>query len=161
MAETLTPSQQFSQSLDTITAHWQDRVDAAFVRYEKSLTAESARVTRTVSAMAARATQAIEETGHASKPVLLEGWRRFGNCVGEDSAKFFLNRGTGATEAKALCATCPVQRECLEFALVNSEKFGIWGGKSSCERRRIRSWRMVVWLTQAQTGGGYFPSNLN
>jgi WhiB family redox-sensing transcriptional regulator len=40
-------------------------------------------------------------------------------------------------EAKALCAECPIQEDCLEDALVKREKFGIWGGKTSRERKRI------------------------
>lgn len=40
--------------------------------------------------------------------------------------------------AKKICGECPVQLECLEIALQNNEKYGIWGGKTSNERRRIR-----------------------
>ncbi len=39
--------------------------------------------------------------------------------------------------AKAVCRACPVQSQCLEFALVNHENVGIWGGKTERERRRI------------------------
>lgn len=46
-----------------------------------------------------------------------------------------------ARSAKAICATCPVQQDCLEHALTNNETFGIWGGKSERERARIRRQR--------------------
>ena len=36
--------------------------------------------------------------------------------------------GTGYKEAKALCRQCPIQRECLTYALENHEMFGVWGG---------------------------------
>ena len=41
-------------------------------------------------------------------------------------------------EAVALCATCPVRAQCLEYALRNKESHGIWGGTTPEERRRIR-----------------------
>jgi WhiB family transcriptional regulator, redox-sensing transcriptional regulator len=41
-------------------------------------------------------------------------------------------------EALALCATCPVRAQCLEYALRNKESHGIWGGTTPEERRRIR-----------------------
>ncbi len=41
-------------------------------------------------------------------------------------------------EALALCATCPVRTECLQYALRNSENHGIWGGTTPEERRRMR-----------------------
>ena len=44
--------------------------------------------------------------------------------------------------AKAICRACSVQSECLEFAIENSEKFGIWGGLSERERRRIKRQRI-------------------
>jgi WhiB family redox-sensing transcriptional regulator len=37
-----------------------------------------------------------------------------------------------------------VREDCLEFALQNGEKFGIWGGLSERERRRIRRQRAQV-----------------
>ena len=40
-----------------------------------------------------------------------------------------------------MCRGCEVRHDCLEFALQNGEKFGIWGGLSERERRRIRRQR--------------------
>lgn len=40
----------------------------------------------------------------------------------------------GEARAKALCATCPVRRECLEYANDNDEREGIWGGMTTTER---------------------------
>jgi WhiB family redox-sensing transcriptional regulator len=57
---------------------------------------------------------------------------------------FFPERGASTTEAKAVCAGCPVTEDCLWFALgatddrVPVQKFGIWGGTSERERRRLR-----------------------
>jgi WhiB family redox-sensing transcriptional regulator len=39
--------------------------------------------------------------------------------------------------AKAMCRRCPVLAECLELALANDERYGVWGGTSPADRRRI------------------------
>ncbi|MCL4442947.1 MAG: WhiB family transcriptional regulator [Actinobacteria bacterium] len=39
--------------------------------------------------------------------------------------------------AKSVCEQCPVREACLEYALANRERYGIWGGASERERRRI------------------------
>ena len=44
-------------------------------------------------------------------------------------------------EAKEVCKGCVVRGDCLEYALANGEKFGIWGGLSERERRRLRRQR--------------------
>lgn len=41
--------------------------------------------------------------------------------------------------AKAICGTCPVMIQCLEFALSNREEFGVWGGSTG--RDRAKWWR--------------------
>lgn len=40
-------------------------------------------------------------------------------------------------QAKAICQKCPVQLECLEFALTTNEPYGIWGGLNQVERKRL------------------------
>jgi WhiB family transcriptional regulator, redox-sensing transcriptional regulator len=40
-----------------------------------------------------------------------------------------------AEQAKAVCAVCPVRRECLQFALATRQAHGVWGGMSEHERR--------------------------
>lgn len=65
-------------------------------------------------------------------------WQRRANCMGVDPDLFFPERGASTREAKEVCRGCVVREDCLEYALANSEKFGIWGGLSERERRRIR-----------------------
>ena len=65
-------------------------------------------------------------------------WQSRANCMGVDPDLFFPERGASTKEAKEVCRGCVVKDECLEFALRNSEKFGIWGGMSERERRRVR-----------------------
>ena len=71
-------------------------------------------------------------------------WQDFANCLGVDPDLFFLERGASTREAKEVCRRCVVRGECLEYALRNGEKFGIWGGMSERERRRIRRQRAVA-----------------
>jgi WhiB family transcriptional regulator, redox-sensing transcriptional regulator len=55
-----------------------------------------------------------------------------------DVEAFFPEKGGSTREAKRVCTTCPVRAECLEYALGNDERFGIWGGLSERERRRLK-----------------------
>lgn len=71
-------------------------------------------------------------------------WQNFANCLGVDPNLFFPERGASTREAKEVCRGCVVQDECLEFALSNGEKFGIWGGRSERERRRVRRQRALA-----------------
>lgn len=75
------------------------------------------------------------------KNMLDRSWQEFSNCLGVDPDLFFPERGASTREAKEVCRNCIVQNDCLEYALANSEKFGIWGGMSERERRRIRRQR--------------------
>jgi len=69
-------------------------------------------------------------------------WQARANCMGVDPELFFPERGSSTREAKEVCRGCVVRGDCLEFAIVNSEKFGIWGGMSERERRRVRRARL-------------------
>ena len=60
-----------------------------------------------------------------------------GACINADPEIFFPDRGDSADEAKAICNVCPVINECLEYAIDNREKFGVWGGKRTSERKVI------------------------
>lgn len=71
-------------------------------------------------------------------------WKQHGNCLGVDPDLFFPERGASTREAKAVCAGCMVRAQCLEYALDNGEKFGIWGGLSERERRRLRRQRAIA-----------------
>ncbi len=70
-------------------------------------------------------------------------WQKQANCMGVDPDLFFPERGASTREAKEVCRGCVVREDCLEYALANGEKFGIWGGMSERERRRIRRRRAM------------------
>jgi WhiB family redox-sensing transcriptional regulator len=71
-----------------------------------------------------------------------------GKCKAAPPETFFPSDGLGVIRAQRICAKCPVQTPCLEYALANHIDHGVWGGKSERERRRIlrarRSERTVV-----------------
>ncbi len=71
-------------------------------------------------------------------------WQSKANCLGVDPDLFFPERGASTREAKAVCRGCVVREDCLEYALANGEKFGIWGGMSERERRRVRRSRQLA-----------------
>jgi WhiB family redox-sensing transcriptional regulator len=70
-------------------------------------------------------------------------WQERANCLGVDPDLFFPERGASTREAKSVCRGCEVRGECLEYALDHGEKFGIWGGLSERERRRVRRQRAL------------------
>lgn len=66
-------------------------------------------------------------------------WVREARCAKPEyvSVNFFPRSGESGNEAKAICAECPVRKECLEHALTNHVS-GIWGGMTARERDRLR-----------------------
>ncbi len=67
-----------------------------------------------------------------------EQWQERALCAQTDPEAFFPEKGGSTREAKRICLGCEVRTECLEYALANDERFGIWGGLSERERRRLR-----------------------
>lgn len=70
------------------------------------------------------------------------GWQERALCAQTDPEAFFPEKGGSTREAKKVCTGCEVRTECLEYALANDERFGIWGGLSERERRKLK--RRVV-----------------
>lgn len=63
-------------------------------------------------------------------------WRLRAACLDMDPAVFFDGGGL-ARRAKKICAQCPVQQQCLVAGLSNDERFGIWGGLTHDERKKL------------------------
>ena len=64
-------------------------------------------------------------------------WRQRSACRGVDPDIFYPATDEEAGEAKAICGQCPVREPCLEYALANRERDGVWGGATERERRRM------------------------
>jgi WhiB family transcriptional regulator, redox-sensing transcriptional regulator len=67
-----------------------------------------------------------------------QGWQDRALCAQTDPESFFPEKGGSTREAKRVCRSCEVKGECLDYALENDERFGIWGGMSERERRRLK-----------------------
>lgn len=68
-------------------------------------------------------------------------WTVDAACAGSSPALFFSPKGNThlVRKAKAICDTCPVKDDCLEFGL--TEPIGIWGGLTPKERRVVKRQR--------------------
>jgi WhiB family transcriptional regulator, redox-sensing transcriptional regulator len=65
-------------------------------------------------------------------------WQDRALCAQTDPEAFFPEKGGSTREAKKICLGCEVRHECLDYALAHDERFGIWGGLSERERRRLK-----------------------
>jgi len=65
-------------------------------------------------------------------------WQTDSLCAQTDPEAFFPEKGGSTRDAKKICQSCEVAAQCLEYALKNDERFGIWGGLSERERRKLR-----------------------
>ena len=68
-------------------------------------------------------------------------WRSRAACFGTFDPAFFPSNGKTPRAAKAICATCPVTAECLDYSLTYRAYYGIWGGLSESQRRKVKRQR--------------------
>lgn len=64
-------------------------------------------------------------------------WTAAALCAQVGGDFWFPERGDSTREAKAICRRCPVRADCLAFAVDHGIAFGIWGGLSERQRRRL------------------------
>ncbi|WP_010532736.1 WhiB family transcriptional regulator [Brachybacterium squillarum] len=89
-----------------------------------------------------------------------QSWAARGACAGMDPDEFFV-QGTEQHQIKTACGACPVRTECLADALDNRIDFGVWGGMTERERRRllrrhpdVRDWAALLRRVEAEAVGG-------
>lgn len=73
--------------------------------------------------------------------ILLESapeWQHEALCAQVDPEVWFPEKGQSTKDAKRICARCPVQQPCLDWALAKDERFGVYGGLSERERRKLK-----------------------
>lgn len=70
-------------------------------------------------------------------------WTRRALCAEVDPDIFFPEVGDDVEKVKRICKTCDVREECLKYSLDNDERFGIWGGLSEINRRKLRAERKL------------------
>ena len=71
----------------------------------------------------------------------MSDWWDSAVCAQTDPELFFPEKGLRPREAKAVCARCPVRAECLEDALTQDRVYGVWGGTTERERRKLTTLR--------------------
>ncbi len=86
---------------------------------------------------------ALTQSRSLSLSIECDDWREYSACRDTDPDLFFPVGTTGPAieqieNAKAVCRTCDVQKNCLEYALTTNQDSGIWGGTSEEERRVLR-----------------------
>ncbi len=70
-------------------------------------------------------------------------WQTDALCAQTDPEAFFPDKGGSTLNAKKICDSCDVTEDCLEYALENNEKGGIWGGLAERERQALRRQRLA------------------
>ncbi|MEU3144716.1 MULTISPECIES: WhiB family transcriptional regulator [unclassified Streptomyces] len=73
----------------------------------------------------------------------MDDWRTRAACRDEDPDLFFPIGTSGPAllqteQAKAVCRRCPVQQQCLDWAMESGQSLGVWGGTSETERRALK-----------------------
>lgn len=67
-----------------------------------------------------------------------DDWQERGLCAQTDPEIFYPEKGGSTREAKKICQGCEIREKCLEYAMQNDERYGIWGGLSERERRKLK-----------------------
>jgi WhiB family redox-sensing transcriptional regulator len=67
-----------------------------------------------------------------------EPWTAQALCAQVDSDMFFPEKGGSPKDAQKVCHDCDVKTECLQYALDNDERFGVWGELTERQRRRLK-----------------------
>lgn len=65
------------------------------------------------------------------------GWRALAACVDSDTELFFGGEVESANAIYQFCRWCEVREECLRQALADGEQYGVWGGLTTVQRRRV------------------------
>ena len=77
------------------------------------------------------------QTTSSESQNLLQTLKENGACNGLDPNRFFTENTKEQKELKEICDNCPVEQQCLEYALEQKVNHGFWGGKSERERKRL------------------------
>jgi WhiB family transcriptional regulator, redox-sensing transcriptional regulator len=80
----------------------------------------------------------VPDTIESAPATTDDQWQERALCAQTDPEAFFPEKGGSTREAKRICLGCEVKDVCLDYALAHDERFGIWGGLSERERRRLK-----------------------
>lgn len=74
-------------------------------------------------------------------------WQEDAICNQTDPEAFFPEKGGSVRDAKTICSLCPVQAECLDYALATDQRYGVWGGVTERNLRVLRRERRDAAVT--------------
>jgi WhiB family redox-sensing transcriptional regulator len=126
---------QIDLSLSILPSPRSAEVDAASAHAERVEAVVAAHGTDTV---VLAAVAALNGGASFAGPIEDQDWHGRALCAQTDPEAFFPEKGGSTRDAKKICTGCEVRSECLSYALSNDERFGIWGGLSERERRRLK-----------------------
>jgi WhiB family redox-sensing transcriptional regulator len=66
-------------------------------------------------------------------------WRDEAACATTDPDAFFSKNSHDIPRVQAICARCPVRIQCAQFAIRTGQNWGVWGGMTQTELRRLRT----------------------
>lgn len=81
--------------------------------------------------------EGIFDLGYDKKFLEELHWQESALCAQTDPDVFFPEKGGSTAPATSICKRCEVRADCLEYAISNDIRHGIWGGMSDNDRRRI------------------------
>ncbi len=70
-----------------------------------------------------------------------DAWKADALCAETDPEAFFPEKGDKPYAALRICQRCAVQKECLQYAVENNERYGVWGGTTEKQRQELRRHR--------------------
>jgi WhiB family transcriptional regulator, redox-sensing transcriptional regulator len=85
-------------------------------------------------------------------------WREHAACVDVDPELFFPLTASGPSEretaqAVAVCSSCQVRLECLDWSLTQEIVHGVWGGLSEADRTTMLRERRSLATTESAMSG--------
>ncbi len=130
------PTEELEASCDDLNA----AMERIHERLAPVIAAHEAKRIKPIStdALAARRLGSHATTGVFYEPKGELAWQDGAPCSQTDPEVFFPEKGGTTREGKQVCLGCDVRDKCLSYALDNDERFGIWGGLSERERRRLK-----------------------
>jgi len=114
-----------------------------------TLNRRTMRGTSTIAVEVGTTTPVLRRQAAATAERNAKGWEDDAACKGMSARLFFAERGSNLTEAKKVCAGCPVREECFDYAIAAREQFGCWGGvcfgtRSASSASRRRPWQDIA-----------------
>jgi WhiB family redox-sensing transcriptional regulator len=92
--------------------------------------------------MSAHAHDPVED--EPARQFLHQPWAKWARCQEVGGDWHFPEASQSAAVARSICRHCEVCQECLEWALITDERYGVWGGLTPKERRNLEPSRIIA-----------------